>query len=92
MRGGATPVLRTGWIIVILGFLYVPIISVILASLANTRYMRFPHKVWTLDAYRDAISSFTTWQLHTISLSIAVLVGLCLFIYFYARSARPQDE
>ena len=74
MRGGATPVLRIGWIIVILGFLYVPIISVILASLANTRYMRFPHKVWTLDAYRDAISSFTTWQLHTISLSIAVLV------------------
>lgn len=66
--------LRVLWIFAILAFLYIPIVSVVLASMANTRYMRFPHRVWTLDAYRDALSSFTTWQIHSISLSIAVSV------------------
>lgn len=66
--------LRFSWIVAILAFLYIPIVSVVLASLANSRYMRFPHRVWTMDAYRDALGSFTTWQLHTISLSIAACV------------------
>ncbi len=66
--------LRTLWIAAILAFVYIPIVSVVLASLANTRYMRFPHRVWTLEAYGDALSSFTTWQLHSISLSIALSV------------------
>lgn len=66
--------LRALWIVTILVFLYIPIASVVLASMANTRYMRFPHKVWTLDAYRDAIASFTTWQIHSISFWIAFFV------------------
>lgn len=76
MRGGLANLraLRALWIVAILAFLYVPIVSVVLASLANTRYMRFPHKVWTLDSYRDALASFTTWQIHMISLSIALSV------------------
>jgi spermidine/putrescine transport system permease protein len=69
-----TGALRSLWILVILTLLYIPIVSVVLASLANTRYMRFPHKIWTLDAYREATASFTTWQIHSISLSIAVTV------------------
>jgi spermidine/putrescine transport system permease protein len=75
MTGGrGTGLLRVLWIVAILAFLYIPIVSVVLASLANTRYMRFPHRVWTLDAYRDALGSFTTWQIHMISLSIALSV------------------
>ena len=66
--------LRALWIVTILVFLYIPIVSVVLASMANTRYMRFPHKVWTLDAYREAIASFTTWQIHSISFWIAFFV------------------
>lgn len=66
--------LRALWIGVILAFLYIPIVSVVLASLANTRYMRFPHRVWTLDAYREALGSFTTWQIHLISLNMALAV------------------
>jgi spermidine/putrescine transport system permease protein len=62
------------WVGAVVAFLHVPIVSVVLASLANTRYMRFPHKVWTLDAYREAIGSFTTWQIHAISASMAVWV------------------
>ena len=62
------------WLIVVVTLLYLPIISVLLGSLANTRYMRFPHRVWTLDAYRDALASFTTTQLHMTSLKIALSV------------------
>ncbi len=72
--GRSVSALRTLWIVAILAFLYIPIVSVILASLANTRYMRFPHRVWTLQAYRDALGSYDTWQLHTISFSIALSV------------------
>ncbi len=64
------------WTVLVLVLLYVPILSVVLASLANTRYMRFPHKVWTLDAYRDALGQYTTAELHLTSLKIAVLVAL----------------
>ncbi len=73
-RGPHTSALQALWIVLILGFLYIPIVSVVLASMANTRYMRFPHKVWSLDAYRDAIASFTTWQIHSISFWIALFV------------------
>ena len=64
------------WVCTILTALYLPILSVLLASLANTRYMRFPHKVWSLDAYRGAAADYTTVTLHVISLQIAVWVVL----------------
>lgn len=62
------------WVVVVVALLYVPILSVVLGSLANTRYMRFPHRVWTLDAYRDALASYTTTQLHLTSFQIAASV------------------
>ncbi len=68
--------LKVLWVGTLLAALYMPIVSVLLASLANTRYMRFPHKVWTVDAYRSAAADYTTVTLHTISLQIAVCVVL----------------
>ena len=66
---------RTLWIVAILAVLYIPIVSVVLASLANTRYMRFPHKVWTLDAYREARRlASPRGTIHMISLQIALVV------------------
>jgi spermidine/putrescine transport system permease protein len=62
------------WLGAVLLFLYVPIISVGLASLTNTRYMQFPHKTWTLDAYRNALADYTTTTLHLTSLWIALTV------------------
>ena len=62
------------WTLVVLVLLYLPILSVVLASLANTRYMRFPHRVWSLDAYRDALSQYTTLDLHVTSFQIALVV------------------
>lgn len=63
------------WVAVVIALLYVPILSVVLASLANTRYMRFPHRVWTTEAYSVALSDYTTFQLHMTSLAIAVSVA-----------------
>ena len=62
------------WLVSVLVALYIPIISVILASLTNTRYMQFPHSVWTLDAYRNALADYTTADLHATSLKIALVV------------------
>lgn len=62
------------WLVTVLVALYIPIISVILASLTNTRYMQFPHSVWTLDAYRNALADYTTADLHATSLKIALVV------------------
>jgi spermidine/putrescine transport system permease protein len=70
----AAGTLRALWIVAILGALYLPIVSVVLASLANSRYMRFPHRVWSVDAYREALAFFETWTLHLVTLKMAVAV------------------
>lgn len=74
MRDRVAGPLLAAWVGVVLVLLYLPILSVVLASLANTRYMRFPHKVWTLQAYRDALGAYDTWQLHLTSARIALVV------------------
>lgn len=66
--------LQTLWLTVVVALLYVPILSVILASLANTRYMRFPHRNWSVGAYTDAFTQRETLVLHLASLQIAALV------------------
>jgi len=67
--------LATAWTLLAIVLLYLPIVSVVLASLANTRYMRFPHRVWSLDAFRDAVSQYLTWDLHLVSLKVAAVVA-----------------
>lgn len=62
------------WLTVLLALLYVPIVSVVLASLANTRYMQFPHRVWSTAAYAEALGSYVTLELHRTSFSIAIIV------------------
>ena len=62
------------WLLLVLALLYVPIVSVVLASLSNTRYLRFPHRIWTTDAYTEAFDSYTTGVLHLTSFSIAIVV------------------
>ena len=68
--------LRLIWTGFILALLYVPIISVVLASLANTRYLRFPHKVWTLEPYYQALTMDLTYDLQGTSLKIALCVAI----------------
>ncbi len=86
-RGGVLGV----WLVAVIGLLYLPIISVGLASLANSRYMRFPHREWTTDAYTDALSDYTTTTLHLTSLKIAlgvVVIAVVLAIFGALAFAR----
>jgi spermidine/putrescine transport system permease protein len=62
------------WLTLVVVLLYLPILSVGLASLANTRYMRFPHRDWSIGAYTDALSQHETLVLHLTSLKVALLV------------------
>ena len=66
--------LQGAWLLLVLALLYIPMLSVVLASLSNTRYMRFPHRVWTTQAYADALAAYTTATLHLTSFKIAMLV------------------
>jgi spermidine/putrescine transport system permease protein len=85
MKAALRP-LMAAWIALVIALLYVPMISVGLASLANTRYMRFPHKIWTTDAYGLALADYTTVQLHVTSLKIALCVTV-LAVLIGAASA-----
>lgn len=68
------------WLTVVVVVLYLPILSVGLASLANTRYMRFPHRNWSIEAYTDAMSQHETLTLHLTSLKVALLVTVLSLI------------
>ena len=50
--------LAVAWTVFVVLLIYMPFVSVVLASLANTRYLRFPHRIWSLDAYRDALGQY----------------------------------
>ena len=77
------------WLVVVVVLLYVPMVSVVLASLANTRYMQFPHRTWTTSAYADAISAYTTAALHRTSFEIAVVVVLFSVVIATAGARMP---
>lgn len=76
MEGRAARIGRLVWTGLVIALLYLPILSIVLASLANTRFMRFPHKVWSLQPYRDAIAQDLTWELQRVSLTVALCVAL----------------
>jgi spermidine/putrescine transport system permease protein len=67
---------ETVWTGLVILLLYMPVVSIVVASLANTRYFRFPPAVWSLDAYREVTAQYTTWDLHITSFVIALSVAL----------------
>ena len=71
-----TITLQKAWLVLVLVLLYVPMASVVLASLSDTRYMQFPHEQWTVEPYREALASYTTATLHLTSFRIAIFVVL----------------
>jgi spermidine/putrescine transport system permease protein len=64
------------WLIFVVTLLYVPMASVVLASLSATRYMQFPHEEWTIEPYLQALASYTTTTLQLTSFRIALVVVL----------------
>lgn len=79
-RHGKIVSLQKMWLTLVLVLLYVPMASVVLASLSDTRYMQFPHENWTVESYRQALDSYTTTVLHLTSFKVAIVVVLASII------------
>ncbi|MDX1400381.1 MAG: ABC transporter permease [Kiloniellales bacterium] len=68
--------LITLWTVCVIGFLYVPMVAVVLASFSKQRYFRFPITSWTLQWYEKASESLSVRDLVWTSLSVALLVTI----------------
>lgn len=62
--------------LLVVAFLYLPIVSVGFASFARARYLTFPIKAYTMQWYRGALESGTVSELVATSLTIAILVTI----------------
>ena len=62
------------WTILVLVFVYLPAISILLASLTSSRYFLFPITRWGLDWWRKTFASLEVHQLFETSITIALCV------------------
>ncbi len=60
--------------ILVIAFLYLPLVSVGFASVSQARYLSFPIKRYSTKWYGEALQSSTVSELLTTSLTVAVLV------------------
>jgi spermidine/putrescine transport system permease protein len=62
------------WTLSVLVFVYLPAVSILLASLTSSRYFLFPITRWGLDWWRKTFASIEVHQLFEISITIAFCV------------------
>ena len=75
-KGRISRALIIVWTGSILLFLYMPMLSVVMASFTKQRYFQFPVKMWDTRWYEKAFSSLSIRDLFWTSISIATLVTL----------------
>ncbi len=88
-----TKILIWLWTGCILIFLYVPIVSVVLASFSRQRYFQFPVRQWDTKWYEKAMESLSVRELFETSVSVALLVTLfsVLLAFFGALAFARYD-
>lgn len=64
------------WTLVVLAFIYLPMVAVVLASLSKIRFFMFPIKSWSLEWYSSVLGSIEIRDYLWTSLLIAALVTL----------------
>ena len=81
------------WTGCILIFLYIPIVSVVLASFSRQRYFRFPVQQWDTKWYEKALESLSVRAVFETSVSVALLVTLfsVLLAFFGALAFARYD-
>ena len=62
--------------VLVIAFLYLPLVSVAFASVSQARYLSFPIKRYSTKWYTEALESSTVSDLLTTSLMVAVLVTI----------------
>jgi len=79
--------------LLVIGFLYLPLISVGFASISRARYLTFPIKRYSTKWYAEAVESSTVADLLTTSLSVAVLVTvISVVIAFFGALAFARYQ
>ena len=79
--------------LLVIGFLYLPLISVGFASVSRARYLTFPIKRYSTKWYAEALESGTVADLLTTSLSVAVLVTvISVVIAFFGALAFARYQ
>ena len=88
-RTSVTRLLIVLWTLVVLAFLYLPMVSVVLASFTKKRYFSFPITAWDTRWYEKVMESLSVRDLIATSLSVAVtvtvfsvLLGFCSALAF----------
>lgn len=62
------------WTLAVVVFVYLPTVTIVLASLTSSRYFLFPITKWGLDWWRKTFASLEVQQLFATSITIAVVV------------------
>lgn len=79
--------------LLVIGLLYLPLVSVGFASVSRARYLSFPIKKYSSKWYAEALSSGTVRDLLWTSLSVAVIVTiLSVVIAFFGALAFARYE
>lgn len=73
-RSSISRLLIVLWTLVVLAFLYLPMVSVVLASFTKKRYFSFPITAWDTRWYDKVLESLSVRDLIATSLSVAVTV------------------
>ena len=73
-RSSVSKLLIVLWTVVVIAFLYLPMVSVVLASFTKKRYFSFPVTAWDTRWYEKALESLSVRDLIATSLSVAVTV------------------
>ena len=77
--------------VVVLAFLYLPLIAITLASFSRKRYVSFPIKQYTTRWYEKAFDSLTISDLFWTSLTIALAVmAICVVVGFFGALAYAR--
>lgn len=93
---GLARVTRVGLFVyglLIISFLFLPLVSVGFASVAGSRYLTFPIQRYSLDWYRDALGSTKVWELVTTSLIVALVVtAISVVVGFFGALAFARYQ
>ena len=87
--------LLTVWTLAVLVFVFLPGVTILLASLTASRYFTFPIPKWGFEWWNKTFSSFEVRQLLATSLSIAAVVMVIAvaigFFAFLLRGGRRRE-
>lgn len=79
--------------LLVIAFLYLPLVSVAFASVSRARYLSFPIKRYSTKWYGDAMQSSTVSELLTTSLTVAVIVTvISVTVGFFGALAFARYE